>query len=328
MTIRPYVSCIVEGVGGYVPKTVVSNNDLADKFKLDTSDEWITERTGIRQRHMCGEDDTTASMAVEASRIALNHADVEAQDIGLIIVATSTPDCAFPSTANQVQMALGNQQAVAFDLNAACSGFLVALITAQQFILSHPHCRHALVIGSEAMSRLVNWSDRNTAVLFGDGAGALVLSRSQDASRGIMQHYLRSDGQSGEAMQALHSASLCLRQPPGIAMNGRVVFRQAVTCLIQSTHQLLQDSHTQLQDIDWIIPHQANKRILDHIRKDLGVEEAKMLFYGDQHANTSAASIPLTWWKASSKGLIGRNQLVLLQAFGAGWTWGTCLIRT
>jgi len=319
--------CMVTGVGGYLPKTIINNDQLSSEFHLNTDDAWIRTRTGITQRHRANNDETTSDMGIAAARSALNDAQMDAADLDLIIVATSTPDQAFPSTATIVLNSLGAKNAIAFDMNAACSGFLFALIMAESYLMQS-NKGHALVIGSESMTRLINWTDRSTAILFGDGAGAVMLSRTASSDRGIIGHCLFSDGKNGKALHDLYVTTPSSDHPMGcIVMNGQAVFREAVSQLISSTQALLEEKNINLADVDWIIPHQANKRILDRMCTDMNIDHGKMLYTGDLHANTSAASIPLTWWKARQNNTIKPGQLLLLQAFGAGFTWGACLVR-
>ena len=328
MPLYPNQRCMVTGVGGYLPKTIIHNDQLYSEFHLNTDDAWIRTRTGITHRHRVSEDETTSDMGIAAARSALNDAHMDAADLDLIIVATSTPDQAFPSTATMVLDALGSKHAVAFDLNAACSGFLFALIMAESYLMQS-NKNHALVIGSESMTRLLNWQDRSTAILFGDGAGAVIVSRTASNDRGIMGHCLFSDGKNGKALHDLHVTPPSDDRPMGvIVMDGQAVFREAVSQLISSTKALLEEKNIDLADVDWIIPHQANKRILDRMCIDMNIDHGKMLYTGDMHANTSAASIPLTWWKARQNKTIKPGQLLLLQAFGAGFTWGCCLVRS
>lgn len=318
--------CVIQGVGGYLPEGRLTNTDLSTRYDLDTSHEWIRDRTGILQRHVVTESESTADLALFAAQSALRDANMEAEDLDLIIVATSTPERMFPSTATLVHNALRAHKAIAFDMNAACSGFLFALIMAESYLMQSGKT-HALVIGSESMTRLLDWTDRGTAILFGDGAGAVVLSRLP-SHRGMLGHCLFSDGKEGKALRDLHVTKGSAAHPMGtIKMNGQAIFREAVVQLTSSIQILLEQEGVTLEEVDWIIPHQANKRILDHIRRDLHIPEEKMLYVGDMHANTSAASIPLTWWKARSEGKILPGQLLLIQAFGAGFTWGSCLVR-
>ena len=327
MSSQPSQRCVITGVGGYLPKTIIHNDQLSSQFDLETSDAWIRPRTGIVQRHMIGEEDNTSTMALSAARSALQDSDMDAQELDLIIVATSTPDRPFPSTATMVLNALDAKKAVAFDMNAACSGFLFALVMAESYLIQSKKHK-ALVIGSESMTRLLNWKDRSTAILFGDGAGAVVLSRIPSTDRGILGQCLFSDGKHGKALHDLQVTLPSSHHPMGvIAMDGQAVFREAVSELISSTTILLAQENLSLSDVDWIIPHQANKRILDRMCIDLNIDTHKMLYTGDVHANTSAASIPLTWWKARQDNKIKTGQLILLQAFGAGFTWGACLVR-
>lgn len=309
------------GLGGYLPARVVTNDDLSQT--LDTSDQWIKERTGIAQRHIATPHcELTSFMGAQAAKIALAQAGIRADDLDLILCATSTPDHIFPPTALKIHQILGAHKAVAFDINAACSGFLFAWVMADAY-LKACNGRHGLILGTETMSRLLDWSDRSTAVLFGDGAGALVISRTNASDRGLLASHLLSDGKHYDLLGVWNN-------PKGencIQMKGQDVFRHAVTYLEKSARELLEQTNTRLEDIDWIIPHQANKRILDAICQKLNFPREKMLFTGTQHANTSAASIPLALWTAQNQGWLKPNSLILFQAFGAGFTGGSCLVR-
>lgn len=314
--------CLIRGVGKYLPEKVVTNDELS--HTLDTSHEWIESRTGICQRHKASDTEYTSTLCLHASRKALISADMDPQDIDLIILATSTPDHTFPPTATHVQRELGAKNAIAFDMNVACSGFLFALTMADAF-LKQTGKRNALVIGGETLTRLVDWQDRSTAILFGDGAGAVVLS-AHSSTRGIVDYELYTDGEGYDSLGV--SGGPSRTQKAGtIHMNGREVYRQAVTQLEQASHTLLAKQGLTSSDVDWVVPHQANKRILDALSERLDIPSSKMIYTGHLHANTSSASIPLALEHAYSEGRIKEGDLLLLQAFGAGFTWGACLIR-
>ena len=319
-------SC-VRGVGAALPARVVSNSELA--MKIDTSDEWIRQRTGIRQRYVASEGETTSTLASEAARAALGHAGLEAGDIDLVIVATSTPDYTFPAVATQVQANLGLVEGAAFDLQAVCSGFVYAVATADNFLRSGSNKR-ALVIGAETFSRILDWSDRTTCVLFGDGAGAIVLeARASDgslSSPGIIASRLRADGR--------HRAKLFVDGGPSstmtvghLRMEGKEVFRHAVGMVTDVIQGCLADAGVTADAIDWFVPHQANRRIIDASAHKLGIPSAKVVVTVDLHGNTSAASVPLALDVAVRDGRIKPGDLVMIEAMGGGFTWGAALIR-
>ena len=326
------VRCFIRGVGKCLPEQVITNDQLSEI--LDTSHEWIESRTGICQRHKASDTEYTSTLCLHASQNALVNAHIAPQDIDLIILATSTPDHTFPPTATHVQRELGAKNAIAFDMNVACSGFLFALTMADAF-LKQTGKKNALVIGGETLTRIVDWQDRSTAVLFGDGAGAVVLSSNtcaQDPSantlsaRGIIDYELHTDGTGYESL-AVSGGPSRTQHAGTIHMNGREVFRQAVTQLERSSLTLLAKQGLTPSDVDWVVPHQANKRILDALSEKLAIPSSKMIYTGHLHANTSSASIPLALEHAYAGGLIKEGDLLLLQAFGAGFTWGTCLVR-
>ncbi len=296
---------------------------------VDTSDDWIVERTGIRQRHIAGEGETTSVLATRAARAALDHAGVPAETIDLVIVATATPDYTFPATATQVQAALGITQGAAFDLQAVCSGFVFALTTADKFLSSGSHKR-ALVIGAETFSRILDWTDRTTCVLFGDGAGAVVLEAQAGegtiADRGVLASHLRSDGRHLDKLHVDGGPS-ATGTTGHLRMEGREVFRYAVTFLADTVEHSFRETGITAADVDWFVPHQANRRIIDATAKKLGVDPAKVVVTVSEHGNTSAASIPLALSAACADGRIKRGQLVLIEAMGGGFTWGSALIR-
>lgn len=320
MTIRS----IIAGTGSALPARCVTNAELAEK--VDTSDEWIVERTGIRQRHIAGQGETTATLALEASRKALDAAGLSGSDIGLIVLATTTPDNTFPATATKVQALLGIPDCIAFDVQAVCSGFLYALSVADS-MLKNGMAHHALVIGAETMSRLLDWEDRATCVLFGDGAGAVVLSASEGADeRGILASRLHADGRHGP-MLFVDGGPSTTQTVGHLRMQGREVFRHAVTNLTSVLGDVLSASGHTPGDIDWVVPHQANARIIDATAKKLGLPPDKVIKTVDRHANTSAASVPLALDEAVRDGRIQPGQLVVLEAMGGGFTWGASLIR-
>ncbi|XUU62066.1 beta-ketoacyl-ACP synthase III [Erythrobacter sp. HA6-11] len=316
---------VILGSGSALPAKCVTNAELAER--VDTSDEWIVERTGIRQRYIAGEGETTASLATDASRAALKDAGVDASAIDLIILATATPDNTFPATATKVQHALGCHGGIAFDVAAVCSGFLYALTTADA-MLRIGMAKRALVIGAETFSRILDWEDRTTCVLFGDGAGAVVLE-AQDASAtrsGVLASRLHADGAQHDLLYVDGGPSTT--QTVGhLRMKGREVFRHAVVNLSEVLREVIADADIGSDEIDWIVPHQANKRILDATAKKLAISEDKVVVTVDRHANTSAASVPLAFDTARRDGRIKAGQLVMFEAMGGGFTWGASLIR-
>jgi 3-oxoacyl-[acyl-carrier-protein] synthase III len=318
---------VVLGCGHYLPERVLTNAELA--ALVDTSDEWITERTGIRRRHIAADGETTSMLATKAARAALAQAGVEASTIDLVIVATATPDYTFPASATQVQAALGITQGAAFDLQAVCSGFVFALATADKFLVSGSHKR-ALVIGAETFSRILDWQDRTTCVLFGDGAGAVVLeARPGDGSiadRGVLSSHLRSDGRHLEKLYVDGGPS-ATATTGHLRMEGKEVFRYAVNFLADVVEQAFAATGVTADEVDWFVPHQANRRIIDATARKLGVDPAKVVVTVSEHGNTSAASIPLALSTACADGRIKPGQLVLIEAMGGGFTWGSALIR-
>jgi 3-oxoacyl-[acyl-carrier-protein] synthase-3 len=318
---------VVRGVGACLPKRVLSNAELAER--VDTSDEWIEQRTGIRQRHIAAEGQTTSHLGTRAAEAALVRAGLTAADIDLLIVATSTPDYTFPAVATQIQANLGMHHGVAFDLQAVCSGFVFAVATADKFLISGSHKR-ALVIGAETFSRLLDWTDRTTCVLFGDGAGAIVLEAAPSdgklTSPGIICSQLRSDGR--------HRAKLYVDGGPSstktvghLRMEGREVFKHAVGMVTDVIRACFESANVGPRDIDWFVPHQANRRIIDASADKLGIPREKVVVTVDLHGNTSAASIPLALEVAVSDGRIKPGDLVMIEAMGGGFTWGAALIR-
>ena len=318
---------VVVGLGRFLPEQVVTNHDLQDR--VDTSDEWIVQRTGITRRHIAGADETTSTLALKAARAALADAKLSAGDIDLVVVATSTPDLTFPSVATQVQAGLGMTGGAAFDLQAVCSGFVFAVATADKFLVSGSH-RRALVIGAETFSRILDWTDRTTCVLFGDGAGAAVLEarpgEGTASDRGVLTSHLRSDGRYGD--------KLCTDGGPSstqtvghVRMAGKEVFRHAVGMVSDVVEAAFKEAAITASDLDWFVPHQANRRIIEASADRLGIDRAKVVVTVDQHANTSAASIPLALCTAREDGRIKSGDLVMIEAMGGGFTWGSALIR-
>jgi 3-oxoacyl-[acyl-carrier-protein] synthase-3 len=313
----------IVGTGGYLPPRIVTNRELATR--VDTTDEWIVSRTGIRQRHIADERQTSSDLALEAARAALTAAGTTAGDLDLIIVATSTPDYVFPSTACLLQAKLGVRGCAAFDVQAVCSGFVYALAVADSFVRSG-QSRNALVIGAEVFSRILDWNDRATCVLFGDGAGAVVLRA--DERPGVHASVLRADGSQAGILAV--PGNVCggkIVGSPFLTMDGPAVFKFAVRVLDEVARETVARCGMQLEDIDWLIPHQANVRILDATAKRLGLPAAKVVVTVDRHGNTSAASVPLALDLALRDGRIKRGHKVMLQGVGGGFTWGASLVE-
>lgn len=311
------------GTGSYLPEKILTNRDL--ESMVDTSDEWIRTRTGITQRHIAHEDQVASDLALYACQNAMQAAGVTSNDIDLIIVATTTPDMIFPSTACILQNKLGIENCPAFDVQAVCSGFVYALATADMFV-SSGKCRNALVVGSEIYSKILDWNDRNTCVLFGDGAGAVVLSQSDQP--GILSTHLHASGSHSNILSAPGCISGGKVQgTPYINMEGNTVFKFAVKVLEEVVQEAVAKNNLQSTDIDWLIPHQANIRIIQSTAKKLGLPMDKVVVAVDKHGNTSAASIPLALDLAVRDGRIQPNQLVLLEGVGGGFTWGAVLLR-
>ncbi|HEV7228193.1 beta-ketoacyl-ACP synthase III [Brevundimonas sp.] len=317
----------VTGVGAFLPEQVVTNADLSQI--VDTSDEWIVERTGIRQRHRARDDQPTSDLAVEAAKKALAAAGKTAADVDLIVVATTTPDMTFPATASIVQRKLGAPTCIAFDVQAVCTGFVYAISVADGFV-ARGHAKCALVIGAEEMSRLMDWTDRSTCVLFGDGAGAVVLEpvegQGTPADRGILGFSLRSDGTKTDLLYVDGGPSTT-GTVGHLRMAGNQVFRHAVVNIAEAVTSAAAAAGIEVSDVDWFVPHQANQRIIKGVGDRLGLDEAKVVSTVAQHANTSAASIPLALDAAIQDGRIKRGDLVLLEAMGGGLTWGACAFR-
>jgi 3-oxoacyl-[acyl-carrier-protein] synthase-3 len=323
----PRLRAVVRGVGSALPAKKVTNAELARK--IDTSDDWIVQRTGIRQRYIAGEGETTSTLATAAARAALADAKLKPADIDLIVLATATPDYTFPSTATQVQAALGVHHGCAFDLQAVCCGFVYAVATADKFLTSGSHKR-ALVIGAETFSRILDWNDRTTCVLFGDGAGAIVMEaqpgQGTSADRGVLTSHLRSDGR--------HRAKLFVDGGPSttqtaghLRMEGKEVFRHAVGMVSDVIRDAFTATALTAEDLTWFVPHQANRRIIDASAEKMGIAPEKVVVTVDMHGNTSAASIPLALSVAHADGRIKPGDLVMIEAVGGGFTWGSALIR-
>ena len=320
------IRSILAGCGGYLPERIVTNEELSRT--VDTTDEWIRERTGIRQRHFAAAHETAAFMGTAAAAAALADAGATAADVDAIILATSTPDQAFPATALRVQAALGVTQGFGFDLSAACAGFIYALSVADGLIRAG-QVRGVLVIGSEVYSRILNWRDRGTCVLFGDGAGAVFMRAStidDDDRRGVLSTHIHAQGTLGDILYV--DGAVGQPEKPGhLVMHGREVFRHAVTRLAEAVEEALAANGLGHNDIDWLVPHQANSRIINAMGKKLGLPAERVVVTVDRHANTSAASVPLALAEARADGRIKSGDLVLLEALGGGLTWGSALVR-
>ena len=314
---------VIVGAGAYLPERVVTNDDLA--AKMDTTDEWIVQRTGIRQRHIAAEGELTSHLAVKASERALAAAGLTAADVDLIVLATTTPDETFPATATRVQAMLGMTGGAAFDVQAVCAGFIYALAVADNFIKAG-QVRTALVIGSETFTRILDWSDRGTAVLFGDGAGAVVLRAAEGGDRGILSTHLHSDGRGHDALYVDGGPS-STGQVGHVRMQGKEVFKHAVSKLARVIQEALDANGMKAEDVDWLVPHQANRRIIDGMADKFRLSRDKVVVTVDRHANTSAASVPLALAEAIGDGRIKPGQLVVLEAIGGGLAWGAALIR-
>jgi 3-oxoacyl-[acyl-carrier-protein] synthase III len=323
---HPHLRSVIRGVGKALPQRVMTNADF-EKI-MPTSDEWIVQRTGIRQRHIAGEGETTASLGLAAAKAALDNAGLAAADIDLVILATATPNHTFPATSVEIQHALGIAHGFAFDLHAVCSGFVFAITTADMY-LRNGMARRALVVGAETFSRILDWNDRTTCVLFGDGAGAVVLEALPEAEAdgaGIIVSSLRSDG--------AHKDKLFVNGGPSttqtvghLQMQGREVFKHAVAMVTDVIDDVLAKAGVTVADIDWFVPHQANVRIVEGAAKKLGIPLEKVVVTVGEHGNTSAASVPLALEHAVDHGMIKKGDLVLLEAMGGGFTWGACLLR-
>jgi 3-oxoacyl-[acyl-carrier-protein] synthase-3 len=318
----PMRRAVIIGTGSALPARRVTNTELAET--VDTSDEWIIARTGIEARYIAGEGETTASLATEAARKALDAAGIAPSAVGLIILATATPDQTFPASATKVQAALGINDCVAFDVQAVCSGFLYALSVAESMIRAGT-ADVAVVIGAETFSRILDWDDRTTCVLFGDGAGAVVL-QAQDGERGVLATRLHADGRHNELLYVDGGPSTT-GTVGKLRMKGQEVFRHAVTNLAKVTNEVIEAAGLSVADVDWIVPHQANRRILDATARKLGLAPEKIVITVDQHANTSAASVPLALDVAVRDGRIKPGDLLVLEAMGGGFTWAAAAVR-
>ncbi|SDC27234.1 beta-ketoacyl-ACP synthase III [Belnapia rosea] len=319
------IRSVIAGCGSYLPERCVPNTALAAEFGIETSDEWITERTGIRQRYIAAPGESASSMGAAAARQALERAGIEASQVDAIIVATATPDSAFPATAVRVQQQLGITRGFAFDIAAACTGFVYALGVADA-LMKTGQARCALVIGTEVFSRIVDWTDRGTCVLFGDGAGAVVLTAEQGTDRGILSTHLHSDGRHGDILLVDGGAG-STGGTGLLRMAGKEVFRHAVSKLAAVVDEALAANGLGHADLRWLVPHQANLRIIEAMGKKLNLPRERVVVTVDRHANTSAASIPLALAEAAGRGLIERGDLMALEAIGGGLTWGAALVR-
>ena len=317
------IKSVVKGVGSYLPKRVLTNEELSKT--VDTSDEWIRERTGIGQRHIAAEGEFTSDLGVAAAKAALEHAGMDAQDIDLIVVATATPDYTFPSTATIIQEVLGIHHGSAFDLQAVCSGFIYGMNVVDS-LLRTGTAKNALLIGAETFSRILDWEDRTTCVLFGDGAGAMVLSAEEDTNRGVLNTFVRSDGAHCKLLYVDGGPSRT--QTVGhLRMIGNQVFKYAVKDISAAMKECSAGAGLEISDIDWFVPHQANQRILNGVARRLKLDKDQIISTVEFHANTSAASVPLAMDSAVKDGRIKRGDLVMLEAFGGGFTWGAALFR-
>ena len=321
------IRSVVQGCGAYLPERIVTNDELA--AKVETSDEWIQQRTGIRQRHIAADGEFTSHLAIKASQRALDHAGIKASDLDLIVLATATPDETFPATATRVQAELGMTRGAAFDVQAVCAGFVYAVSVADSLI-KNGVASTALVIGAETFSRILDWNDRGTCVLFGDGAGAIVLKAEQgkgtSADRGILANALHSDGRQHDILYVDGGPS-STRTTGFLRMEGKEVFKHAVVNMAAVVGEVLEKAGLESKDIDWLVPHQANKRIIDGTGRKLGLPAERVVVTVDKHANTSAASIPLALDTAVKDGRIKKGDLLLMEGIGGGLAWGASLVR-
>ena len=315
---------IVSGIGASLPQEVVTNKDLS--MRMDTSEEWIEERTGIKERRIASKGETTSSLGTDAAQIAIDNSGLKNSDIDLIILATATPDNTFPASATLIQSSLGIERGYAYDMQAVCSGFVFAVEAADNAIKAG-NIKNALVIGSETFSRILDWDDRATCVLFGDGAGAMVLSASsEDTNSGVLSNHLHSDGRYKNLLYVDGGPSTT-NNVGYLRMDGKGVFKHAVQNLSSAIIEAIEYNNIAIEDIDWFVPHQANIRILEAVSKKVGLSKDKVIITVDKHANTSAASIPLALYDAVQKDKIKKGDLVLLEAMGGGFSWGSTLIR-
>ena len=320
------LKAVFRGCGAYLPEKILTNDDLA--ARVDTSDEWIRERTGIRERHIAGEDEKTSDLGVEAARAALDAAGLAASDIDLIVVATTTPDLTFPSTAAIIQAKLDAGEGAAFDIQAVCTGFVYGLSTVEKFLVSGQHKR-ALLIGAETFSRILDWNDRATCVLFGDGAGAFVMEAVEEEEaegRGVMDSYLRCDGRMVDLLYVDGGVS-ATGSIGHVRMQGNKVFREAVTRISQAMERVVENAGVSVRDVDWFVPHQANERIIHGVVRKLDLRADQVISTISGHGNTSAASIPLAFHEGVADGRIKQGDLVLFEGMGGGLTWGAALMR-
>ncbi|MEM9376738.1 MAG: beta-ketoacyl-ACP synthase III [Pseudomonadota bacterium] len=320
------IRSVIRGTGGYLPERIITNEEMSRI--VDTSDEWIQERTGIRQRHIAADGELTSDLATQAARAILSNADMTADQIDLIVLATTTPDKTFPATATAVQANLEMGASAAFDVQAVCSGFLFALATADS-MLKTGLFKSALVIGAETFTRILDWSDRGTCVLFGDGAGGVVLTAESEADagdRGVLTHHIRTDGRKTELLHVDGGVS-STGTIGHVRMLGNQVFRHAVTNISSAIHHVYAETGLSSDDVDWFVPHQANQRILNGVAKKMDLDESKVISTVGDHGNTSAASIPLALHTAVSDGRIQPGHLVLSEAMGGGFSWGASLFR-
>lgn len=321
MTVR----AVIRGIGSYLPERVMENAEFAQGLGLETSDEWIRERTGIKRRHIAAEGETTADLGYAAAERALEKAGMTSADLDLILVATSTPDLTFPSTATMIQHRLGMTHGAAFDVQAVCSGFLYGIHLANSLIKTGAHKR-ILLIGAETFSRILDWEDRSTCVLFGDGAGAIVLEGTTDTEDGVIHSVIRSDG-SHRDMLYVDGGPSATGTVGKLRMLGNAVFKHAVTDIAGIIRTCAEEAGHDVPTIDWFVPHQANQRILVAVARKLKLRPEQVISTVGEHANTSAASVPLAWDAAVRDGRIKRGDTVMLEAFGGGFTWGACLLR-
>lgn len=323
MTIRS----VIAGVGGYLPEKILTNTELAQT--VDTTDEWIVERSGIRKRHIAAEGQKTSDLAIAATRQALAAAGREGREVDLFVVATATPDQTFPATASRLQAAIGRPGVPAFDVQAVCSGFIYGLAVVDNFIKAG-QAKCAVIVGAETFSRILDWTDRTTCVLFGDGAGAVVLTAEEGqgvvADRGVLSTHLHSDGRHHD-MLYVDGGPSSTQTTGHVVMKGKEVFKHAVVNLADAVREALAANQLGIEQIDWLVPHQANKRILDSTAHKLGMDPNKVIVTVHEHANTSAASIPLALHAGIADGRIKKGDLVLLEAMGGGFTWGSALVR-
>ena len=324
MSKNTYKRSKIIGVGGYLPNKVLTNNDLSKD--VDTSDEWIIERTGIKERRIADESETTSSLGIEAAKRAIQNAGISSKDIDLIVVATATPDNTFPATATSIQSGLGIKKGYAYDVQAVCSGFVYALELADNAIRLGK-ANYALVIGSETFSRIIDWQDRSTCVLFGDGSGAVILkSADEESSSSILSNHLYSDGDYKE-MLFVDGGPSTSNNVGLLRMDGSGVFKHAVKKISSAIIDALEANDMTIEDVDWFVPHQANSRILEAVANKININKEKIIVTVDKHANTSAASIPLALNEANKNNQIKKGDIVLLAAMGGGFTWGSSLIR-